>query len=118
LSRSRVVITVVTTANCVAVAAAGVGSLAACGGGGLSPTSSVGAGDSYDDYAVLSRLHQAAASTVTAAAAAAPCSSAPAAFRPASYCAGMRPAAATATHHHQTVGQVRAHSQPTQTFSS
>jgi len=118
LSRSRVVVTVVTTANCVAVAAAaaGVGSLAACGGGGLSPTSSVGAGDSYDDYAVLSRLHQAAASTVTAAAA--PCSSAPAAFRPASYCAGMRPAAATATHHHQTGGQVRAHSQPTQTFSS
>jgi len=74
---------------------AGVTSYAAAGG--ASPTSV----DNYDDYAVLSRLHQAAAIT-----AAVPSS---ASFRPPSYCTAtsqMRPGAAPGTHQ-QTAGMVR-----------
>ena len=79
------------TANCVAVAAPGVTSYA-CGSGaavgGASPTSV----DNYDDYSVLSRLHQAATHTAAVASTAS--------FRPPSYCTAtsqMRPGGAAGT---------------------
>ena len=96
MSRIDAIIITITTANCVAVAATGGVTPLVGGGGVLSPTSA----DNYDDYAVLSRLHQAAAITN------------PAGFRSASHCTAMsqmRPGAAGAPPgtHQQTGGVVR-----------